>query len=708
MIFRATLIALLLAVPSFAASTLTLGPEIDVGTSEPVVPEATYYRAAMATDGDETFVVHSSGAALFATRIDPTGRVLTPQPIVVLARTATEGAMPYTDPHVLWHRGHYLVFFVNETGNIAVLRATREGETVERVTLATRIEFRAQFDVATDGDEILLVTNDPKVVRLGSDLQPIGTVDLFQPPYFYDRARGVAYGGGRFAIVSSYRDRVVVQFLENGVLGAAVYLSEANIDEAGVVRVAWTGSQFVAAWTECSEDDVCLSVWAPLTASGTASGPIRAIGYSRISSTYVYRFDITLTAIDEDTVFFTWRDQDQKIAFGRRYRLSGAPVGDAVNFGTGPLAALRTPGGALAVFDSRRRLAWIESPASAPLPADVPLVPAVIAPAAESLGDAAASLHEVAVLRRSDPGTVVSILSHEGALLRTVPVAETYFAALASDGEQFYVLRNRWLGPVVFEALETATRVELSPYGWAAHLVWTGEEFLAVWQDQAGVMLLARLDRGGKLLGMPRVLDAREVLSFIARDGRVLLATYKNGISVTVLDAHGAPIGPAEELGRLNPYGGLALAMNGDTDAFAGVTSGYEDLVLGFRPRNGVFVLAPTTPEPPPPSRMPSYDRLAIAAANDGFIAAFSVYGQVLDTPHLALLNNHGLATRSIVLPPGTTGRQMFVEVAPDRLLYFYTRVLDDPAHAGLPRAFVRTVTIEEDTVLDTAGHRRR
>lgn len=709
MIARALLVVML-AFPAIAAMRLRIGPEVEIGRPDLVVPQPTYTRSAVATDGETIFVVHG---AFYATRIGRDGRVLTPQPIR-LAPPEPNGVSADSDPHVLWVRGHYLVFFVNLKGDVEVLRVTPQGVLVERVTLPVTIEWGSQFDVATDGDEIVLVSKSPKALRLGSNLQTIGTVDLFEPQYsFGGRSRGVAFGGGRFAIVTAYRATVLSQFLEGGVLTPPAEISEANIDtydRRGVTRVAWTGRTFVAAWTECTDEDVCLGVWAPLTAGGDADGPIRSLGYSRVPGTYAYSYDITLTAVGEDTVFFTWRhEEDQRIALGRRYRLSGAPVGEAANFGTGPLASVSTREGALAVFDSRRRLAWVESAATATLPANVPLVATVQAPAAESVAAVAASASEIAVVRHVSSETALrmelAIASHDGVVRSTIPLADAYSVAAASDGEQFYLISNGWLAPVNFFAVESGKTVELSRLGWVSGLVWTGEEFLALWGESSRAFL-ARLDRNGRLLAMPRTFAAYDIVSFVAQRGRVLLAVYTGkAIEVSELDAHGNPIGAPEVLTGLNPYGGFALATDGEQDGLASVTSDFSDLVLAFRPRNGVFVNTPFTPEPPPPSRMTN-DSVAIAGTRHGFVAAFLPYSPVAASPQIALLDSSGHAESSFTLPAGTRIPTLLT-LTPDRVLVVYARPVREPAYAGNSRVFVRSLFIE-DTASGVVGERQR
>jgi hypothetical protein len=346
----------------------------------------------------------------------------------------------------------------------------------------------------------------------------------------------------------------------------------------------------------------------------------------------------------------------------------------------------------------------------------VPLVPAVVAPAGQAVVAAASSKSEIAIVHDSYGGgfnsnNYVTVASFDGLSARHVPIGPAFATAIASDGEQFYMLRNLWFGPLTFEILGTSTKVELASRGWAVRLLWTGEEFLAIWSDVDGKEFLARLDRTGKVLSLPRPLDSSQILSFVEKDGRVLLGSYKSpGIEVAVLDAHGNPIGAPEQMTLLNPYGGFALATTGDTDAFAGVSSNFDDLVLGVRPRNGVFVRSATTPEPPPPSRMLNDDGVAIAAIDDRFVVAFTVHAPVLPATHIALLEKQGLATGAVVMPAGTAGRTLLVEIAPGRLVLVYARVLDEPRYAGLTRVFMRAVSFtgESASATERAASRRQ
>ena len=713
MTVRASLLALalLFAVTMTAAPQLVSGPDVDVGLMTPGVPLPSYKRAAMATDGDAVLAVHMSHnfytAALFATRIDRSGRVLTPQPIPLLTRTATDGVDPNVELQMLWFRGTYVVFFMNRRGDVEALRLGRDGAVVERaVVLPATPGSRMPFAVATDGAEIVLVNAGTKLHRIGADLRPLGTLDLPPPRYaWYPVSRGVAYGGGRFVIVTVFSDRVISQFLENGTLnGVEMPVADANIDRAGVTRVVWTGTAFVAAWTECSEANnftTCLGVWTPLASHGQAAGPLRVVSFSDLTSSTWYKFDLTLTVLDEQTIFFTWRAADEQVAFGRRYRLSGAAVGEAVNFGTGPLGALRTDGGALAVLDSRGRLAWIEAAATAPVTAEAPLVPAVSVPRSETLLGATASANEVGVVRAFSTGTLsggaeLSVLSFDGTPLRSIPIAgrQVHRAAIASDGRDFYVLTSQWGAALHLYLTASATTVKLSDRASSPHLVWTGAELLAVWKEGDRFQLV-RLDREGRRLAEPLPLDAAEVLRLFARGDRVFLSTYgARGVAVTLLDVHGTPIGPADELRNLNPWWGLALATGGDTDAVAAVDANRR-LFLAFRPRHGTFVAAPATPMPPPPAYSYSY-MVSLAWTRAGFVVTYGMATDVLPALHLALVDAQGFAVRSLDFPTGAAN-PILLETGPDTLLLLYDRMTDDATYAGQTRVFARRIAVRNE-----------
>ena len=701
-------LAALSALAAAGAPRFVAGPELDVGPLDPAVPRPSSVRAAMATDGDTILAVHTTDqhhGPLFATRIDRSGRVLTPQPIPLVPRTTTTGVLGTVEPHVLWFRGHYLVFYVNQTGGLDVLRVTADGTVAGRAALPL-IGGSAPFEVATDGTEIVLVNHGSKLLRVGADLKPIGTVDLPEARSYPAAARGVAFGGGRFAIVTAAADGVTSQFLEHGQLSPLVRIADANIDSSGVTRVAWTGTEFVAAWTECAKPNdylrACLGAWTPLAPAGEAARPIHVLGHTQGE-----RYDLTLTVLDEQTLFFTWRDSDEEVAPGRRYRVSGEAVGEAADFGTGPLAALRTPDGALAVLDARRRLAWVDAPATAMLRGEVPLVPAVVVPRAGVLLAAAVSAREAAVIRRSvtDAGSLgaeMDVLSHDGTPLRTIPLATTdvFQAAVASDGRDFFALVQQWSGRLTFYAPASGRSVPLAERASSPHLVWSGEELLGVWNENERLQLV-RLDRNGTRLAAPLLLDGQRPLRFIARGGRVLLATSRNQlVSVTLFDTQGNRVGAAEEIGKLYPDAGLALATDGRTDAFAAVDWSVENLFLAVRPRHGTFVAAPATPEPPPPAR-PWWREaaLSLAPTNDGFVLAYGVSGPVLPSMYLALLDRQGFAVSSYELPAGASGANALLETGPGTLLLVYARMADEPKYGGLQRVFARTIALRHDTM---------
>jgi hypothetical protein len=685
-----------------AAVRLTAGEEIPLSTLARALPEAARSAPVMATDGDTILSVYTRGGAIFATRFDRDGRLLTPEPLPILQRIVTDGVAVWdTALRLLWFRDHYVLFFRAPDSSVRAIRITPAGIPVEVVALP--LQTIRPIDVATDGNEIILVCDVPTAFRLDASLQLIGTLPLAPTPLNYQSAvRSIAYGDGRFMILTLEWSRVSTEVVQDGAVSPRVDVGPVNRESRPGSKVVWTGSTFVAGWSECTQgisSDACLGVWTPLTSTGAAAGLLRITGYALLSTTSPGDFELSLTALDRDTVWFTWRAGNDQTRVGRTYRLNGAAMGPTTKLGFDPVSSLTLPGDALAIIDARQRLAWIDAAETATLPEVLPFQTTLLIPPNETVLDAAASTTEIAVLRsvKRDDETVrtaaVSILAHDGTLLRDIDLGEDVsMGTIASDGRQFFALLWHWRGAMTFHNLTTGKDTAVWPSGAYPSMVWTGTELVAAWRA-GGEVTIARFDREGRPLALPTALARSDrAAHLVARDGRVLLAYTSGGVThVQVLDSHGYPVGGPDTVKHGPGWWRGAIATNGETEVVPTSESNRPSIGFAFRPRNGTFVQAAgrvTAAQP--------IEYASLAATAQGFLFAYQVPA-LFDTSHLALIDDQGFATRTLDVGSGIDGEHVLVELAPDRLLYVYPRIADDSRRAGASRVYGRIITVTNE-----------
>ncbi len=687
------LIALSAAFASAGASNVSLGPEILLGSRDLGQPTAVRSGPAMATDGDEMFVVYSrEWGSVYADRIDRHGAVKNVEAIPLALRHGIDGL--YGSLRVLWFRGQYVVFFF-ASERVHALRVTREGMVVSSTVLPDEA-VGPHFDVATDGDEIVLVSETDKIVRLSGDLEVVVMTEIARVhPYSIPR-RSVAYGGGRYTIVTADRDQLTVRFLDHGVLSPPVHVVDINNDshDAGSTRVVWTGSTFVTAWMECSNGPFCLASWMTLTATGTPALAPQAIEYipwTRSQTTP----DLTLTALDEETIFIAWRGV-YPAARAQRFRISGLPLEEAVDAGATPIAAVRTSGGSLGVVDATLRAAILDAPAVAPFPNPLPLVPAVQRLATERLLSAAATSKEIAVARRAGRGVdwadaaAIGIMDHEGHMLRDISVTARE-AALATDGDEFFAITADGFGELWFYRLsapEQSVRLVAGSYTHDLSLVWTGAELVALW-GQNDEIRMARLDRDGRRTAADTVVFAGPAWlpRLLARRNELLVTWSWNGAKLLRLDPSLRPLGPLETLPF--QWSDLSVAADDDEEVFA---ARYHD---GTSFHTGVAFRRPGEPF-------------------DFASPALSANRRVVTIPGIAVTRSGYLVTRqsdedsytrmALVRRTGSVEEsgQLGVDIdtvslhtiGPDHVLAIYTRSAEEPEYGGVSRVFARHLTI--------------
>jgi hypothetical protein len=465
--------------------------------------------------------------------------------------------------------------------------------------------------------------------------------------------------------------------------------------------VVWTGSTFVAGWGECTRDNYyahCLGVWTPLTDTGAAAGPLRITGYATLYNYDTADFRLGLTALDRDSVLFTWLGADDNTVLGREYLVTGAAAGPTADFGKGPITTLMTRDGALAVMDERQRLAWVDNAVGAGLPDTLEFAPTVLAPPNEVIYGVAESETEIAVLRAngagSSPSVGVSVLSRDGSLLRELDLGVELVGngAIASDGRDFFAVTYHWWSGLTFHNLTTKKSTTLTSTGAYPSMVWTGRELIVVSLRESKVVVM-RLDRDGRQLGTPSTLTpAHALIDLAIHNGRVLVTYHAERTTyVQVLDEHGQLVGPPEEVLDTNPWWYGAAATNGDTDVLVTMKADLSDMLVSFRPRNGTFV---TPPGRVTAARSRTANYATIVPTTHGFLLAYQTSAPVLRSTNLALIDSQGFPVRELKVHIGSVGRNMLVPISPTELLLVYSRVVDDSSRAGAWRGYVRRITL--------------
>lgn len=700
---RASAIAILCALALDAAATqLVAGPEVPIGLIELGVFPPWALRPSFATDGDRVLIAYPAGRinwrkSAFAVLVDREGRPLTPSPLSL----APAGKWSVTATPAVWAGGRYVVFFGAGEGVINAVQVTGDGEMTDRIAfrdLTTELPLVA----ASDGETIVVATRT-KLLLFPADLSSSAVLTHAKSSV----GVAVAFGGGRFAIVTVEQFRVTVRFLEGGTLTEPVVLSAANVTR-GRAEVAWNGAAFVAGWTECGEKD-CLSWLAPLARDGTAAALPRAV--AREGRPYVAEgYGLTLAALDEETVFVALGGDLQK-AQGRRFR-DGTPLDEQwTDVGLGPVAAFRTAQGALMTADASVRVSLTDAAAVAPMPAAMPLTPAVRTTTDDKVIAAAASPSAIAILRGTSRAAYhqgdasITVMTRGGALLHELPV-DAVSGALASDGrELFALLVDRQYRLVFSRVAPGANPVRLSTgsYPASTSLVWTGESFLAVWRDRDGIRM-QRIAADGTAIGNLRtfgsgVVDAPRLTM---SDGGLRLAWYdgKMGYQVVRLAADGSTIGVPEPLPAVN------VVSNGRTDAaLLRGDSSARDASLRITVRHDGGAFSPGLPLVTWNGWTAENDvaDAVLAPLASGFLVAYEWWSGTRTELHAVRVDQRGLPVAEVVFDGGSRvsfDDLLLVPLSGDHVLAVYDRVEESAPHHGVARTYAR--------ILTTAPERRR
>jgi hypothetical protein len=695
-IARASLLAvLLLSAIASDAQRIVLGPEQMLGSRELGATWNSDVLPAASSDGDEVLVVYSTSSrrGISAARFDRNGALVRASVVRLF-----DGALAYALPmRVAWMNGFYRVFFVDATAHLHVLRVTRDGI----VVADTAMPFANNaFDIATDGREIVLVSAGDAILRFGGDDTVIGTIPIARALPYGERHRAVAYGGGRFAIITLDETQLATRFLRDGILDTAVRVSDAHAETLLDADVTWTGATFVAGWVDCQSNSYyerpCLTQWTPLTSNGEAAGPIRVVDHFIADTSE--RPGVTVSPIDDETVLLTWHRTPWGIAQAQRFRVSGAAAGARIDV-EAPPAAVRPDSGPLFVFDGALRVATTHAGDGNALAFNVG-VPRL---QREELLAIASSRDALAVARvthrdASSLGAIaVSILGPDGALLREVPLAgrtQSFLSrfAMASDGEEFFAIGAGSDGVWFYRLNDPLRRVQLADettWGIRMQLAWSGTELIAIWQygDLARVV---RLDRDGTRRGDSFV-DAPWVQHLAARDARTLFAWIgsPNLGHVGILD-------PAGLQNRDDVFTGvyeLAVASNGKTDACIAAADYARSASFAVRRADGAFVETATLRGPG------QYDQVrsvSIVATPRGFVGAW----QTNSAPHVHLA---ALTETGFVQVETAFGKDAILPRLVEQnghLFVAYLRSIEELPNDGISRVFLRSVTIADERSL--------
>jgi hypothetical protein len=661
---------------------LLAGPEMPIGSIE-LGEWPLRGTPALATSGDEMLAVMAAWGNLYALRLDRHGRPLETVPAMLLQGTVdVDGS---AEIHLFWHRGVYLVFFTSHRAELYALRVTPDLGVLD-LTLVANDVF-GPIDIASDGEEFVVVPRARALLRLGGDLSVRQAIPLEQA-----NARTVAWANGRYAVVTLTGFQIAVQFLEDGILGPRTVLAAINNypGGGGAADVAWTGSEFALIWNECVDGD-CLISRLRFTAAGVRTSELRPIVYEPPN---LSTDRLAVIPLGDGVVLYRW---DFDTAWGRRYRgdvpLDPAPVA----FGLPRLAAIRTAHDVLVTLDAVMRVSTTPAPAVTPLAGEVALTHVTATGAHERTISAAATATEIAIIRqrtRRTSSLVALILGRDGAVKREFPI-EGRSATVATDGSDFFVVSEDLDGSVWFSRLgEGAPRVFLDRDRNSAllqpRLVWTGHEFIVYRFRRLDFSLwLQRVSRDGSLNGEPFTLPVRgHDSAVIIRRGDELLLTWASSRENAAqrLSLQGVPLEEPQRLPSTpNPP---AAAWNGRAEAYLVVRS-IDDAGFTFALRPPGKTLSIVTAAG---GQTGFVYKVSLVAAGSYFIGFYSPFS--MGRARAVLLDENGLVDELTLDGVRVENVDALVPLGPNRVLALYTRRDLAAPNLGAERAFARVLTI--------------
>lgn len=684
-------LTLLAVLPLVAGEVLIAHPSTPVGAPQLQPWNTLLYRnPAMATDGQEVVVVwtghrHNTGGTIYAMRLDRNGKPLSKLPVVLVEGRETSGVeLNGAAIRVVWTDGLYAIFYLNTRGRLSALRVTRELEIVESRVFETRIS--QHFDVARSGDEIF-VAGAVVVLRLGLDLTVLEHHSFPYPEHPWTQ-RSVA-DSPRGAVVLAGRTPALTGRYFDSKAGEVRIGSVTDWHESSDIE--WTGSEFVVVWMDCSSYSSCHVQTARLDAD------LRLIASKTLANVYchVCSDGVGITLLGTDEVLLTWQSEDN--TFGQRFRKGVALDAQPLNLPS-QLVAMSWQGKLLAV-DGKMRVGVIPPPGDASAFSPQTAIELARQQWPIAVGR---SNREIAVAWNAgwSSGATATVLTLDGAPVRTVPLQESGTGSIASDGHDLYALtRGTWY--THFQKLTAgseAVRVDLVPL-----FTWIGTGFLVVRpkrydydQEIEIPASFAVLTRAGKLRDV--CTQAHEVPVGIEAIVPAGTHTLLVGQGLLARVRGGCP-GPVEQqpLIRWEPRvawrEGRLASLFPDQSFVLNIATASDGGRLLANPR-------------PLFDGLSQHSMAAIAGVRDGWLVLNKVGGtHQADELHALLLDDDGNVLFRTVIDESVVSRPYLVAVSETEAVVAYSRLEFSAPWLGEARVVARRLTIAEATKRRTVRH---
>ena len=688
-----TFVLLLLPVASGAAADIVAGPEFAVGEMVLGVRAGEVGKPAMATDGDRTllaFGANPNGAVgLYTQFLDRDGHPAgDPQLLDGPGTRVVVGAV--------WSGGRYVVFFWDRD-ELLLFAAFVNANGHSYGTPRAIARMNPPQSIVVRGDEIVLATSD-SLVRLRSDATVIQKIAL---PYVY--ARALAAGPRSIGVLSLDKEAITLRTLDRSSLSPPVSVTPRTILGGYATRsaLAWTGSEYVAVWSDCFNGTTCTAWMTRFDERGRSLGETREIGEVREPT---YGHGLTLTALGDNTIFVTidGGTYPNFRTIGRRFR-AGIEVQDEISvIPAPPMAVSLNAHGQLFMVNSELFLSAL--PAHGVFPFRPELRPVVISPVHEQLWSAASTPTQVAVLRSRSIGgeplkVIASVMTHDGALVYELEV-DGWTASIASNGRDFYLLwsdeNKSYLSDdelFVQRVAPGTAPVPVTEPGWYARLGLArhNSSIVITWHDGKHAYMRtiddSGLQPGRALLGDPNI----NVWTphFVSAGDELLLMWYESPWwqSKTITSGGwsvGEPVALSYEFGRPRcAWNGIAVGCTFESRYDLGYT-------FALRDSSGKFHVTTRINKPNPfvdfsalPSVRAMGDRYVVLRLTDEghFVTVFDRNGKIADVLEL---RESGSPRESGVLVPLTD----------DKAIAFYARDLYTPPFIATQRVFGRVIEI--------------
>jgi hypothetical protein len=436
----------------------------------------------LATDGDEVLMVWTGRGTMYAQRLDRDGHRAAPLPVVLVP-----GSPNVRAPHpesLLYAGGVYCLFF-NQPDGTAVMRLSRDAEVLDVRVL----DSAKMHHLARAGEEILLSTTRG-VLRLREDLSVIA-----ETPMPSGAGEQIVPSPHGTLMLSARVPAITARYLDGS---GAVRI--ASVDRYPSARMVWSGSEYIVAWSGCGPESYSsCGMWVV-----TLDEQLRPHALpTKIDDNVCTGCAVDLIPLGGGRAYVTWQKGEETL---------GLPLQKDVTFGYAPARFGRS---ARVLITSQGRLMAAEAALNVRVVAPfvgsgkAPLTATVQAAVEETLAATAVSATEAAVVRQrvvdGKPTNVVTIVDHDGRVLRDVRIGNGTYVALGHDGQDFYALVNDTFESTFQKVAEGAPVVKL-PFRPVSVLPWVGSGFVLFqsgWRDFTGTQQnrtrLLWLDRAGQL-----------------------------------------------------------------------------------------------------------------------------------------------------------------------------------------------------------------